>query len=427
MMLALVFTGVARVLLLGQDDPSVNDADLQLTRLEIPDEENAWFYFEKAAREFEKYMEQATRNPATLEKSRKRRITAQKIEKVTSLFYRHKWQPDQAKKVLGENQKLLEYFDEGMACQKIQIPEIAFSTQDDGINISQQYISWVNSLRALYLFDTGQEKEAFDETMKTIRFGQRIENSSGSMSYFLGGQAIKAEGMKHLRDFLKITSLSSEALKPYVAELQNYRITLEGWSNTIKQEYHIFSDSIGDTSTEKLHDEMEPDVSYDSSGLHSPLFLPKNTKNLMAEFYRKMIQNGSLPYAQQKPLTPFESEGLKSLLTRNSEGKAGINISIPIYNQFLLMKYMENNEVAATRCMIALKCYQLNKGELPESLAQLVPTYLDAVPLDDFDGKPLRYNREKKILYSVGEDLIDNGGVINPQNRKQEMVYKIEF
>jgi hypothetical protein len=32
------------------------------------------------------------------------------------------------------------------------------------------------------------------------------------------------------------------------------------------------------------------------------------------------------------------------------------------------------------------------------------------VPPDDFDGKPLRYSREKKCVYSVGEDLRDSGG-----------------
>jgi hypothetical protein len=34
------------------------------------------------------------------------------------------------------------------------------------------------------------------------------------------------------------------------------------------------------------------------------------------------------------------------------------------------------------------------------------------VPLDEFDGKPLRYRREGEgfILYSVGTNLVDDGG-----------------
>jgi hypothetical protein len=60
--------------------------------------------------------------------------------------------------------------------------------------------------------------------------------------------------------------------------------------------------------------------------------------------------------------------------------------------------------------MVALKCYKLEHGDLPDSLEQLVPDYIKTVPLDPFDEKPIRYSKEKKMLYSIGEDLIDSGG-----------------
>jgi hypothetical protein len=47
---------------------------------------------------------------------------------------------------------------------------------------------------------------------------------------------------------------------------------------------------------------------------------------------------------------------------------------------------------------------------LPESLSELVPKYLPKVPIDPFDGKPLRYSKEKGIIYCVGKDLKDSGG-----------------
>ena len=38
--------------------------------------------------------------------------------------------------------------------------------------------------------------------------------------------------------------------------------------------------------------------------------------------------------------------------------------------------------------------------------------YLKAVPLDPFDGKPLRYKKLSPgyVVYSIGEDLSDDGG-----------------
>ncbi len=60
----------------------------------------------------------------------------------------------------------------------------------------------------------------------------------------------------------------------------------------------------------------------------------------------------------------------------------------------------------------------MENGRLPETLGELVPEYLDDVPRDDFDGEPLRYDRDKKVVYSVGEDLTDDGGFTPEEARE---------
>jgi hypothetical protein len=62
---------------------------------------------------------------------------------------------------------------------------------------------------------------------------------------------------------------------------------------------------------------------------------------------------------------------------------------------------------------IALKRFQLKHGKLPGTLAELTPEYLTAVTIDPFDGKPLIYHPNDDgtyLLYSVGEDGMDDGG-----------------
>jgi hypothetical protein len=59
---------------------------------------------------------------------------------------------------------------------------------------------------------------------------------------------------------------------------------------------------------------------------------------------------------------------------------------------------------------LALECYRLENGQLPQTLGKLVPDYLSGIPLDEFDGGPLKYSRDQKIVYSVGEDGIDAHG-----------------
>ncbi|MGB9877802.1 MAG: hypothetical protein ACPLPS_08555, partial [bacterium] len=66
----------------------------------------------------------------------------------------------------------------------------------------------------------------------------------------------------------------------------------------------------------------------------------------------------------------------------------------------------------ATATLLALRAYKKDKGHLPDNLSELVPEYLPEIPIDPFDGKPLRYSKEKRIIYCVGKDLIDSGGSI---------------
>jgi hypothetical protein len=62
---------------------------------------------------------------------------------------------------------------------------------------------------------------------------------------------------------------------------------------------------------------------------------------------------------------------------------------------------------------IALERFALQHKEYPRSLSELVPAFLPRVTLDFMDGKALRYRRNDEgryVLYSIGLDLVDDGG-----------------
>ena len=65
-----------------------------------------------------------------------------------------------------------------------------------------------------------------------------------------------------------------------------------------------------------------------------------------------------------------------------------------------------------TRTAVAAYRYRAKEGEFPERLSNLTPKYLNAVPLDPYDGKAIRYRRAQDggVLYSVGPDLADSEG-----------------
>jgi hypothetical protein len=62
---------------------------------------------------------------------------------------------------------------------------------------------------------------------------------------------------------------------------------------------------------------------------------------------------------------------------------------------------------------IALELYHRERGNYPDSLAQLTPKWLPTVPLDRITGEPVQYRLidGRPHVYSVGVDRIDNGGV----------------
>lgn len=70
----------------------------------------------------------------------------------------------------------------------------------------------------------------------------------------------------------------------------------------------------------------------------------------------------------------------------------------------------------ATAVALACERYRLAKNQWPESLDVLVQAkFMEAIPLDPFDGKSLRYRRTKEgaVVYSVGVDQKDDGGTID--------------
>jgi len=84
-------------------------------------------------------------------------------------------------------------------------------------------------------------------------------------------------------------------------------------------------------------------------------------------------------------------------------------------------KYLQGATMTdEARIACALECFRQKKGAYPESLAELAPEFIAELPAEVVNGEPYRYRRTKDglfLLYSVGTDLRDDGGVVNPALR----------
>jgi len=77
--------------------------------------------------------------------------------------------------------------------------------------------------------------------------------------------------------------------------------------------------------------------------------------------------------------------------------------------------------VRATRIAIAAERYRLKHGAWPARLEELVPEYLPSEAIvDPMSGKPFVYRREGDGIrvYSVGEDGVDDGGIMDREQAR---------
>ena len=68
-----------------------------------------------------------------------------------------------------------------------------------------------------------------------------------------------------------------------------------------------------------------------------------------------------------------------------------------------------------TRSGIAVERFRLKNGKTPESLEELVPVFLEELPLDEFSGGALQYKVRENgyVIYSVGDDGEENDGKVS--------------
>lgn len=99
------------------------------------------------------------------------------------------------------------------------------------------------------------------------------------------------------------------------------------------------------------------------------------------------------------------------------------NSLLPSLDHSVNLSFRSAAEARALSASIACERYRIARDQWPHTLAELVPKYLEDVPADPFDGKPIRYSAipEGIKLWSIGEDEKDDGGDVRrlePYDRK---------
>ena len=111
------------------------------------------------------------------------------------------------------------------------------------------------------------------------------------------------------------------------------------------------------------------------------------------------------------------------------DSKLTVNL-LPAFDAFFGAVARNRTTLAGTECLVAVRRYALAHGSLPADLAAATgEAGLKAVPTDPYSGQPMRYKviDGKPVVYSVGWDRKDDGGVVDWDNgnRDGDFIFRI--
>lgn len=403
--------------LFTSDIDPIDDSDLKLQVILIPDEENAYFDLIK--------IDDVLYQP----EGRKKEII--------DMANNNSWNQELAEDIISNNQKALELF--SLAAQKPKFQNPILSNPDNiKPNIalpplaSWKIMSEYSSIKAIYLLKQGQNEDAIEEALKSIQIAQKIQESQLTFIEYLLAMAMRERGLKNIQNIISSVDIGSNILKEHNINMNSFYGNENGFINIIKGRYGwnaMIINAIETGDVEML--QMMGWKIRDKYPKNNYYFRPNKTKKLFMEEAKSIIKNAN-QYCNdiQLPKNNIElsSSLIKNYLTENVNGEAMFYINKGSINPLFEKKCNEDSLISATQALIAIKAYQNDYGDLPNSLNQLVPDYMESIPLDYFDGNQLRYSKENRILYSVGADGKDEGGSTGEDWKKMpDPTFKINF
>lgn len=110
-----------------------------------------------------------------------------------------------------------------------------------------------------------------------------------------------------------------------------------------------------------------------------------------------------------------------------SVGQVMVSLMLPATQQAIIAEERTHVRTLLADIGYALAAFNAEHGRFPDTLDALVPDLLPAVPLDLFSGDSLRYELKEDgfLLYSVGENGIDDGGLRDGRTDADDIAFGI--
>jgi hypothetical protein len=139
--------------------------------------------------------------------------------------------------------------------------------------------------------------------------------------------------------------------------------------------------------------------------------------NFFLETMQTCVSMAALPAAENLALTNYLHSAFEVSQKRNYFLSG---ILLPSYSRVVLRETCTRSLLDLATTALAVEQFRLHRGQLPVTLTDLTPEFLERVPLDPFAGAPVRYRVLPRgyVIYSVDADGHDDGGREAPARKK---------
>ena len=278
----------------------------------------------------------------------------------------------------------------------------------------------LNNARVQLAIAQGRGQDGLDAASKSIELGLMLSERPNATITYLVGRAVSAMGLYALREAASSEGVTVAMLLPEIEHLASEDRLRRGIQQAYVTEFVLMRGAFEDIKDIRgIAGEEDPSAGLPGPALAAllrdpmPLLKVNMSRNLTGILLDRFVAGLDRYDPRLEPPRdgPFGMPSLGGHITwlhvlRNPLGDHLVTLLAPADARIAQSHFRALAELRLNRLFLALRCYQLEHGRLPESLDELVPEYFDQVPLDPFSEEPFRYEPagDAPRLYSVGPD-----------------------
>jgi hypothetical protein len=260
--------------------------------------------------------------------------------------------------------------------------------------------------------EAGHPTLAAEAAANTIRFGSLIAQRPSTELELAIALDVMRNGLDEARRVLQSAPSEPRVCDILEQALVSSDVGITGFVYALRGEFVLLADQVRSfMTTEPIHSDRSSLV-WMVRTFPSFARKPETTLRMLADHFRIVRANVSLPQGERSIPNPeviYHVDWPKGAFRPNFYGELCMSLVDP--GVMALSRFdMTRAERAGTLLLIALRRSQSVRRRLPDTLSELVPAFLAAIPADPMDGQPFRYRPDLGAVYSIGHDLQDNGG-----------------